>query len=525
MGTGMRQPLRLIPGAWAVAAALVSASSVFAQATPVVSVEASRNFITEGEAARFQVEAPLRRFGEPLIVNLYVSGSGDFGVREGPATLTISGLSNEATYMLQTQADSVSEPFGSVTVTVLAGDGYTVGSSGEATTVICDDDTLAPPADDDDDDDDGNEPDDDDNDPDSSDPEDAESPLADFVHNANCADGLCYARTGEAIVFEDTSTGGAAARRNWDFGYDTWTRWSARRVRHAWTEPGFYEVSLSVENDAGESGHSQMFLVQASDPAGTCLPDDETLCLLDSRYSVRASWWTADGETGSASVVHAGTDETGLFWFFEPSNWEVLIKVLDGTGLNAHVWVYGASTTDVGYVISVTDTVTRATREYRNEPGHAAPAITDAAAFRVGPSIDSSRARTQGLTPAELPVTGACQANSETLCLQDGRFELTVDWSTLAGERGAGRTARPRTEDSGLFWYFGPLNWEMLVKVVDGTPMNGHFWLCVASATDVGFDLTVRDTVTGMVKSYTKEAGAPARAIMDVGAFPDTVEP
>jgi len=65
----------------------------------------------------------------------------------------------------------------------------------------------------------------------------------------------------------------------------------------------------------------------------------------------------------------------------------------------------------------------------------------------------------------------------------------------------------------------------MLVKVVDGTTMNGHSWLRVASATDVGFELMVRDTVTGVVKSYTKEAGAPARAIVDVGAFPDTLEP
>jgi len=84
--------------------------------------------------------------------------------------------------------------------------------------------------------------------------------------------------------------------------------------------------------------------------------------------------------------------------------------------------------------------------------------------------------------------------------------------TSVDSEWKAGRTARPRTEDSGLFWYFGPLNWEMLVKVVDGTTMNGHFWLRVASATDVGFELMVRDTVTGVVKSYTKEAGAPAQA-------------
>ncbi len=507
-------------------AALVGTSSVLAQTTPVVSIDTSTAIVIEGETAHFQVSVSSGRIDEPLVVNLRVSTSYgyQYGVRGGHATVTVppSG-SGMATLSLQTEGDSVAEPHGSVTVIVLAGDGYTVGSPNAATSIICDDDGSYE-HDGDGDEPDEDEPDDDDG-PDSGEPEGPEPPVAGFAHDAHCTDGLCYARTGDLVTFQDMSTGGSIVSRDWDFGYDTWTRWSARRVRHAWTEPGFYEVRLSVGNDGGDSTDSQVFMVQASDPAGTCAPDDTTLCLLDSRYSVRASWSTADGETGEAQVVRAGTDETGLFWFFEPSNWEVLIKVLDGTGLNAHVWVYGASTTDVGYVVSVTDTVTATVREYRNEQGHAAPAITDAAAFSVGPSIHSSRSRVAGITAAELPVTGACQANSETLCLQDGRFELTVDWSTLADERGAGRTARPRTEDSGLFWYFGPLNWEMLVKIVDGTTMNGHFWLRLASATDVGFELMVRDTVTGVVKSYTKEAGAPARAIVDVGAFPDTLEP
>ncbi len=52
--------------------------------------------------------------------------------------------------------------------------------------------------------------------------------------------------------------------------------------------------------------------------------------------------------------------------------------------MNDHVWIYGASTTDLGYVIRVTDTVTEAVREYRNDPGVPAPAITDAEAFPEG---------------------------------------------------------------------------------------------------------------------------------------------
>ena len=70
-----------------------------------------------------------------------------------------------------------------------------------------------------------------------------------------------------------------------------------------------------------------------------------------------------------------------MFHFFDPSNWEVLIKVLDGCAVNGNVWVYGGSTTDLGYAIRVTDTVTGVSREYWNEPGTPAEAITDVAAF------------------------------------------------------------------------------------------------------------------------------------------------
>ena len=123
------------------------------------------------------------------------------------------------------------------------------------------------------------------------------------------------------------------------------------------------------------------FAPTGGEPTGSCRPDAETLCLQDSRYEVRTEWWTGDGETGTASIAEEGTSDSGLFWFFDKENWEVLIKVLDGCSINGNVWVFGASTTNLGYVITVTDTATGSTREYRNEPGLPAPAITDLAAF------------------------------------------------------------------------------------------------------------------------------------------------
>ncbi|MYF97481.1 MAG: PKD domain-containing protein, partial [Holophagales bacterium] len=210
----------------------------------------------------------------------------------------------------------------------------------------------------------------------------AAPPRAAITTGADCADGLCRARTGTPVTFEDASTG-SVRTRTWDLGDDTWPGRN-RTVRHAWSEPGFYEVTLRTSNGTGKSTASLTFLVESSDPAGACIADAETLCLQDSRYAVEVDWWTAGSEGGKARVVHAGTNDSGLFWFLDPDNWEVLIKVLDACALNENVWVFSASTTDLGYSIRVTDTVTGVVREYRNEPGLPAPATTDGKAFPGG---------------------------------------------------------------------------------------------------------------------------------------------
>ena len=198
--------------------------------------------------------------------------------------------------------------------------------------------------------------------------------------NVVCEDGLCVAKTGIAVVFEDTSTGEITSWA-WDFGDGEGS--SAQSPEYSWSAPGFYTVTLTVTDGTVESTASRVFLVEASVPAGTCIADGVTLCLLDSRYAVQVDWRT-QGEAGAGNVVRAGTNDSGLFKFFDDNNWEVLIKVLDGCALNGNVWVFGASTTDLGYSIRVTDTVTEKVKEYLNEPGRPAPAITDVTAFPEG---------------------------------------------------------------------------------------------------------------------------------------------
>ncbi len=287
--------------------------------------------------------------------------------------------------------------------------------------------------------------------------------------NAVCADGLCHARTGEPLIFKDVSTGAIRSRR-WDFGDGGSSGGSP--AHHAWSEPGFYDASLTVSDGVEESTATQVFLVTASDPAGMCEADAGTLCAQDSRFAVSVEWWTKDGERGEGTVVRSGTNDSGLYWFFSRNNWEVLIKVLDGCGINGHYWVFGASTTDMGYRIAVTDTVTGEVREYGNEPGLPAAAITDTSVFAAACGERAAQlAAASEWPPADGGVGGVhlgwlsarqeqeedgCTESSTSLCVQDGRYAVTVDWSTIGGESGAGRVASARSVDSGVFYFFDP---------------------------------------------------------------------
>lgn len=207
-------------------------------------------------------------------------------------------------------------------------------------------------------------------------------PAARFDLDADCNVELCIVRTGVEVTFHDLSSGTVGERR-WDFGDGSGAH--GRQATHSWSSPGFYRVRLVATGLGVESTAGRDILVRASDPAGSCEPDNETLCLQDSRYEATVDWWIGDDRTGAGTVVHAGTNDSGLFRFFPPgTNWEILIKVLDGCAANGHMWVFGASATTLGYTVRVADTVTGAARNYTKEAGQPTSAITDARAFPLG---------------------------------------------------------------------------------------------------------------------------------------------
>ncbi len=101
------------------------------------------------------------------------------------------------------------------------------------------------------------------------------------------------------------------------------------------------------------------------------------LCLSQERFRAEVAWRSFDGTAGAGNAVPVATDDSGLLWFFEAANWEMLIKVLDGCALNDRFWVFAGATTTVEYTLRVTDTATGVAREYFNPLGERAAAITD----------------------------------------------------------------------------------------------------------------------------------------------------
>jgi hypothetical protein len=62
-------------------------------------------------------------------------------------------------------------------------------------------------------------------------------------------------------------------------------------------------------------------------------------------------------------------DQTGAFWFFDPANLELLVKVIDGRALTGHFWFFYGALSNVEYWVTVTDTATGASKRYHNPPG------------------------------------------------------------------------------------------------------------------------------------------------------------
>lgn len=117
-------------------------------------------------------------------------------------------------------------------------------------------------------------------------------------------------------------------------------------------------------------------------------------------------------------------------------------------------------------------------------------------------------------------VLDRCIEGPQTLCLGDDRFRVDIQFTAPNKGPAGARVVQPRSDDSGLFWFFTPGNWEALVKVLNACILNQRFWVFLSANTDVAFTVTVYDTLTGRVRQYTNAQGQLAAPVADTVAFP-----
>ncbi|HET9768747.1 MAG TPA: hypothetical protein VFS60_18015, partial [Thermoanaerobaculia bacterium] len=60
---------------------------------------------------------------------------------------------------------------------------------------------------------------------------------------------------------------------------------------------------------------------------------------------------------------------------------------------------------------------------------------------------------------------------------------------------------------------------ELLLKVLDGTPVNGHWWVLFGALSSVEYWVTVTDTTTGDSVEYHNPSGRLG-SVADTSAFP-----
>lgn len=124
---------------------------------------------------------------------------------------------------------------------------------------------------------------------------------------------------------------------------------------------------------------------------GNCVESSTILCLAEDRFQVSVTWEDFSGGVGDGQVLDVSSPDSGIFWFFDENNWELMVKVIDGCTLNDRFWVFGAASTNVEYTLTITRVENGAKRSYFNAKGQASPAITDTTAFPCDPSTASKK--------------------------------------------------------------------------------------------------------------------------------------
>ena len=148
-----------------------------------------------------------------------------------------------------------------------------------------------------------------------------------------------------------------------------------------------------------------------------------------------------------------------------------------------------------------------------------APGDAESALVRLRARREDTGAKVAHFDDVVFAPDAGCVDEENAVCLNDGRFRVTVDWRTNAGGTGAGHAVR-LTADTGYFWFFKEANVELVIKVHDAcsSPFQSY-WVFAAGLTDVEVEIRVEDTEAEVEETYFNPLGTPFPPLQDTAAF------
>lgn len=159
-----------------------------------------------------------------------------------------------------------------------------------------------------------------------------------------------------------------------------------------------FEVQLSFTNRTGDVVNALVSRVTITadtgervtpsstttvSPPALCTPTATTACLDSGRFQAQVDWRTST--TGGVGTVGPEGPSGSQFWFFEPNQYELAVNSLNHCYTEGRWWMFVASTTNVEFTLTVTDTQTGSSRRYFNPLGTRAAPFTDTQAFATCP--------------------------------------------------------------------------------------------------------------------------------------------
>jgi len=230
-------------------------------------------------------------------------------------------------------------------------------------------------------------------------------------------------------------------------------------------------------------------------PGTLCKAGADRLCLLKKRFQVEVAWDNQFNGTSGTGRSLARTDAAGFFSFGDPSNLELMVKLLDFGDV---VKVFWGQLTNLKYRLIITDLKTGAVKTYQNTPGDCGG--IDQGAFPGGTGLDLLSPLPSMSGPNK---AAACKASAKELCLDD-RFTVSVAWRNPGnGAQGEG-VAVPFSKLTGAFHFGEASNLELMAKIIDQGERIDFFY---GALSDLEYTITVTDTATGQVKTYRNAAG------------------